>query len=174
MTAKERASYLSGQCRRHNADNEGGDRTGGRGDKIKERLPFNGEMIGGENSEKDSKSGALFLMNAKFANRGGGGGGGEEGGEGGGEDAGQSSVLVCAPPHSAAKAVFDQINDQVPLMMITSVLMLIRNAFERSVGNCVVFFYQMGKPCKRGHGGKIEGCDPGDDNNTTVSILLTR
>ena len=165
MTAKERASYLSGQCRRHNADNEGGDRTGGRGDKIKERLPFNGEMIGGENSEKDSKSGALFLMNAKFANR---------GGEEGGEDAGQSSVLVCAPPHSAAKAVFDQINDQVPLMMITSVLMLIRNAFERSVGNCVVFFYQMGKPCKRGHGGKIEGCDPGDDNNTTVSILLTR
>ena len=59
-------------------------------------------------------------------------------------------------------------------MMITSVLMLIRNAFERSVGNCVVFFYQMGKPCKRGHGGKIEGCDPDDDNNTTVSILLTR
>ena len=163
MTAKERASYLSGQCRRHNADDEGGDRTGERGDKIKERLPFNGEMIGGENSEKDSKSGALFLMKAKFANR-----------EGGGEDAGQSSVLVCAPPHSAAKAVFDQINDQVPLMMITSVLMLIRNAFERSVGNCVVFFYKMGKPCKRGHGGKIEGCDPGDDNNTTVSILLTR
>ena len=47
----------------------------------------------------------------------------------------------------------------------------------------LIFSSQMGSPCKRGHGGKIEGCGPAVDNerqrsvdkaNATVSILLTR
>ena len=38
----------------------------------------------------------------------------------------------------------------------------------------------MGSPCKRGHGGKLEDCDPVNDedqqaiNNNTIKILLTR
>ena len=38
----------------------------------------------------------------------------------------------------------------------------------------------MGSPCKRGHGGKVEDCDPVNDedpqaiNNNTIKILLTR
>ena len=38
----------------------------------------------------------------------------------------------------------------------------------------------MGSPCKRGHGGKIEDCDPDNNedqqaiNNNTIKILLTR
>ena len=36
--------------------------------------------------------------------------------------------------------------------------------------------HQMGAPCKRGHGGKIVGCDLVDEdkNNATLNILLTR
>merc|ERR1712115_49000 len=64
------------------------------------------------------------------------------GGKEGGEEEDQHNVLLCAPPHSAAKAVFDQIN------------------------------LQMGSPCKRGHGGKIEDCDP--DNNEDQQAINNR
>jgi len=135
MSAKERAIYLARRCRegREGVENVG------------ESLPFKGEVVDEERGVKDSKGGALFLMKAGAATKEREAGGGA--GAGGELNIRQSDVLVCAPPHSAAKAVFEQINDQ------------------------------MGAPCKRGRGGKIVGCDPVDkDNkkNATLNILLTR
>ena len=120
MNAKERANYLARQCRegREGAENMG------------ESLSLKGEVVDGERGVKDSKGGALFLMKAGAATKereaGGGARAGGAGGAGGGAGAGaggelnirQSDVLVCAPPHSAAKAVFEQINDQVLMLLL--------------------------------------------------------
>ena len=113
MSAKERAIYLARRCRegREGVENVG------------ESLLFKGEVVDEERGVKDSKGGALFLMKAGAATKerelGGavararGAGGGAGAGAGGELNIRQSDVLVCAPPHSAAKAVFEQINDQV-------------------------------------------------------------
>jgi len=146
MSARERAAYLARHCRE---GKEGGHNMG-------ESVPLKGEGVEGERGDKDSTGGALFLIKARAATKekeseaaaegGGTGTAGEGAGTGGELIFGQSDVLVCVPPHSAAKAVFEQINDQ------------------------------MGAPCKRGHGGKIVGCDLVDEdkNNSTLNILLTR
>ena len=101
MSAKERAIYLARRCRegREGVENVG------------ESLLFKGEVVDGERGVKDSKGGALFLMKAGAATKEREAGGGA--GAGGELNIRQSDVLVCAPPHSAAKAVFEQINDQV-------------------------------------------------------------
>jgi len=90
--------------------------------------------------EKDDKNPVLFLMKTGAVSK-------ETRAGGLGEKS--KDVLVCVPTHSAAKAVLQQINEQ------------------------------MGSPCKRtGHGGNLEGCRPVDDHlqntNATVNILLTR
>jgi len=153
LSPTERGNYLASQCLLNQKDFETGvDELGGEKGKAKGYLSLQGE----------EKAGALFLMRAAAGStvkkEGGVGLVGDgrvrgvhdvhSGGGGGQED--QHSVLLCAPPHSAAKAVFDQIN------------------------------LQMGSPCKRGHGGKVEDCDPVNDedqqaiNNNTIKILLTR
>ena len=101
MSAKERAIYLARRCRegREGVENVG------------ESLLFKGEVVDEERGVKDSKGGALFLMKAGAATKEREAGGGA--GAGGELNIRQSDVLVCAPPHSAAKAVFEQINDQV-------------------------------------------------------------
>jgi len=112
MSTKERASYLARQCDVRAARR-------GKEEDVKE------EVVKQEREGKNPKGSVLFLMKA--------GGGGRREKQGGGEES--KDVLVCAPPHSAAKAVFQQINEQ------------------------------MGSPCKRGHGGKIEGCPPVDNDH---------
>ena len=121
LSPTERGNYLASQCLLRREDFETGvDELGGEKSKTKGYLSLQGE----------EKAGALFLMRAaagstvkKEGDVGlvGGGRGVHDvhnGGKGGGgraqED--QHSVLLCAPPHSAAKAVFDQINLQVVLM----------------------------------------------------------
>ena len=108
MSAKERAIYLARRCRegREGVENVG------------ESLLFKGELVDGERGVKDSKGGALFLMKAGAATKEREAGGGAGAGAGGELNIRQSDVLVCAPPHSAAKAVFEQINDQVLMLML--------------------------------------------------------
>ena len=114
MSAKERAGYLARQCR---------GRVAGQGNgwenNAKESLPFKGEVL--ERGENDSKGNVLFLMKAGGASKEVGaveGASKEVGGAGEDSNKGQSDVLVCAPLHSAAKAVFEQINQQVLLLML--------------------------------------------------------
>ena len=123
LSPTERGNYLASQCLLNQEDFETGvDELGGEKGKTKGYLSLQGE----------DKAGALFLMRAAAGSivkkeggvslvgdvRGRGvhdvHNGGKGGGGGGGKD--QHSVLLCAPPHSAAKAVFDQINLQVLLM----------------------------------------------------------
>ena len=92
MSAKERASYLARQC--HGREEEHGREEDG----VKE------ELVNQEREDKNPKRSVLFLMK---------GGGGRKGVE---EGAGADKVLVCAPPHSAAKAVFQLINQQVLML----------------------------------------------------------
>ena len=169
MSAKERAGYLARQCRGRAAGQGNGWEN-----NAKESLPFKGEVL--ERGENDSKGNVLFLMKAGGASKEVGaveGASKEVGGAGEDSNKEQSDVLVCAPLHSAAKAVFEQINQQVLLLML--------NIDGPKV--MLIFSSQMGLPCKRGHGGKIEGCDPEVENgiqrsvdkiNATVNILLTR
>ena len=119
LSPTERGNYLASQCLLRREDFETGvDELGGEKGKAKGYLSLQGE----------EKAGALFLMRAAAGStvkkEGGVGLVGDgrvrgvhdvhSGGGGGQED--QHSVLLCAPPHSAAKAVFDQINLQVVLM----------------------------------------------------------
>ena len=97
MSTKERASYLARQCHVRAAGR-------GREEDVKE------EVVKQEREGKNPKGSVLFLMKA--------GGGGRREKQGGGEES--KDVLVCAPPHSAAKAVFQQINEQVILMLKSS------------------------------------------------------
>ena len=126
LSPTERGNYLASQCLLNQKDFETGvDELGGEKGKAKGHLSLQGE----------DKAGALFLMRAaagstvkkeggvSLVGDGRGRGvhdvhnGGKGGGKGGGgEEEDQHSVLLCAPPHSAAKAVFDQINLQVLLM----------------------------------------------------------
>ena len=104
MSAKERAGYLARQCRGRAAGQGNGWEN-----NAKESLPFKGEVL--ERGENDSKGNVLFLMKAGAASK-------EVGGAGEDSNKEQSDVLVCAPLHSAAKAVFEQINQQVLLLML--------------------------------------------------------
>ena len=125
LSPTERGNYLASQCLLRREDFETGvGELGGEKGKAKGYLSV------------QDKAGALFLMRAAAGStvkkEGGVGllGHGRvrgvhdvhNGGKGGGgraqED--QHSVLLCAPPHSAAKAVFDQINLQVLLMFNAS------------------------------------------------------
>ena len=108
MSTKERATYLARQCLwRATGQGEGGNMNG-RENNVKESLPLEGEVAEQEREDKDSKGNVLFLMKA--------GGATKETGAGESSNKGQRDVLVCAPPHSAAKAVFEQINQQVLLL----------------------------------------------------------
>ena len=92
MSAKERASYLARQCH-------------GREEGVKGRLSLKEEeAVKQEKEDRNSKGSVFFLMRA---------GGGSKEMQGGGAEEESKDVLVCAPPHSAAKAVFQQINEQV-------------------------------------------------------------
>ena len=117
LSPTERGNYLASQCLLNQEDFETGvGELGGEKGKAKGYLSV------------QDKAGALFLMRAAAGStvkkEGGVGLVGDgrvrgvhdvhSGGGGGQED--QHTVLLCAPPHSAAKAVFDQINLQVVLM----------------------------------------------------------
>ena len=121
LSPTERGNYLASQCLLDQKDFETGvDELGGEKGKAKGHLSLQGE----------DKAGALFLMRAAAGSTvkkeggvglvGDGRGRGvhdvHNGGKEGGEEEDQHNVLLCAPPHSAAKAVFDQINLQVLLM----------------------------------------------------------
>ena len=124
LSPTERGNYLASQCLLNQEDFETGvDELGGEKGKANGYLSLQGE----------DKAGALFLMRAAAGStvkkEGGVGLVGDgrargvhdvhSGGKGGGgraQEEDQHNVLLCAPPHSAAKAVFDQINLQVLLM----------------------------------------------------------